>query len=133
MGPGVPCIRPQLASGYDMAKSWSASIVGQARIRTVKFPMYPASKPTIGVSPLALPSHMPTIRESVPSDHRTKRCRRGSEPIVYGSRPCNFAAVGKVAESEESRSLGLRPWFDSLQSRFGDFLPITLTPRKFHN
>ena len=98
-----------------------------------QFPWYTARKPTIGDSPLTLLSHMPTIRESVPSDHRTKRCRRGSEPIVYGSRPCNFAAEGKVAESEESRSLGLRPGFDSLQSRFGDFLPITLTPRKFHN
>ena len=95
-----------------------------------QFPWYPASKPTIGDSPLTLLPHMPTIRESVPSDHRTKRCRRGSEPIVYGSRPCNFAAEGKVAESEESRSLGLRPGFDSLQSRFGDFLPITLTRRK---
>ena len=29
--------------------------------------------------------------------------------------------------------LGFRPGFDSLQSRFEDFLPITLTPRKFHN
>ena len=70
--PWRPVYPPEAASGYDMAKSWSASIVGQALIRTVKFPMYPASKPTIGVSPLALPSHMPTIRESVPSDHRTK-------------------------------------------------------------
>ena len=70
-----------------------------------QFPWYPASKPTIGDSPLTLLSHMPTIRESVPSDHRTKRCRRGSEPIVYGSRPCTFAAEGKVAESEESRSV----------------------------
>ena len=94
-----------------------------------QFPWYTARKPTIGDSPLTLLSHMPTIRESVPSDHHTKRCRCGSEPIVYGSRPCNFAAVGKVAESEESRSLGLRPGFDSLQSRFGDFLPIHLTPK----
>ena len=70
-----------------------------------QFPWYTARKPTIGDSPLTLLSHMPTIRESVPSDHRTKRCRRGSEPIVYGSRPCNFAAEGKVAESEESRSV----------------------------
>ena len=57
-GSGVPQHLPEAASGYDMAKSWSASIVGQARIRTVKFPMYPASKPTIGDSPLALPSHI---------------------------------------------------------------------------
>ena len=73
-----------------------------------QFPWYTASKPTIGDSPLTLLSHMPTIRESVPSDHRTKRCRRGSEPIVYGSRPCNFAAEGKVAESEGYRVLGLK-------------------------
>ena len=132
VGSGIP--HPSEAtSGYDMAKSWSASIVGQARTRTVNSQWHPARKPTIGDSPLTLLSHMPTIRESVPSDHRTKRCRRGSEPIVYGSRPCNFAAEGKVAESEESRSLGLRPGFDSLQSRFGDFLPITLTPRKSPN
>ena len=131
--PWRPVYPSEATSGYDMAKSWSASIVGQARTRTVNSQWHPARKPTIGDSPLTLLSHMPTIRESVPSDHRTKRCRRGSEPIVYGSRPCNFAAEGKVAESEESRSLGLRPGFDSLQSRFGDFLPITLTPRKFHN
>ena len=48
----------EATSGYDMAKSWSASIVGQARTRTVNSPMYPASKPTIGDSPLALPSHL---------------------------------------------------------------------------
>ena len=98
-----------------------------------QFPWYTARKPTIGDSPLTLLSHMPTIRESVPSDHRTKRCRRGSEPIVYGSRPCNFAAEGRIAESEGTRYLGLRTWVRFLQSRFGDFLPITLTPRKFHN
>ena len=84
-----------------------------------QFPWYPASKPTIGDSPLTLLSHMPTIRESVPSDHRTKRCRRGSEPIVYGSRLSTFAGVAIVAESEESRSLGFRPGFDSLQSPSG--------------
>ena len=70
-----------------------------------QFPMYPASKPTIGVLPIGPTIPHPTIRESDPPDHRTKRCRRGSEPIVYGSRPCNFAAEGKVAESEESRSV----------------------------
>jgi len=129
--PWRPLYPSEATSGYDMAKSWSASMASAYAYG--QFPWYPASKPTIGDSPLTLLSHMPTIRESVPSDHRTKRCRRGSEPIVYGSRPCNFAAEGKVAESEESRSLGLRPGFDSLQSRFGDFLPITLTPRKFHN
>ena len=132
-GPWRPNIRPKLASGHDMAKSWSSIHRGASTYAYGQFPWYTARKPTIGDSPLTLLSHMPTIRESVPSDHRTKHCRRGSEPIVYGSRPCNFAAEGKVAESEESRSLGLRPGFDSLQSRFGDFLPITLTPQKFPN
>ena len=56
--PWRPVYPPEATSGYDMAKSWSASIVGQARIRTVKFPMYPASKPTIGASPLTLLSHI---------------------------------------------------------------------------
>ena len=56
--PWRPVYPPEAASGYDMAKSWSASIVGQARIRTVKFPMYPASKPTIGASPLTLLTHI---------------------------------------------------------------------------
>ena len=92
-------------SGYDMAKSWSASIVGQVRTRTVNsHGIRPENQPS-AIPRLTQLSHMPTIRESVPSDHRTKRCRRGSEPIVYGSRPCNFAAEGNVAESEESRSV----------------------------
>ncbi len=95
-----------------------------------QFPMYPASKPTIGVSPLALLSHMPTIRESDPPDHRTKRCRRGSEPIVYGSRPCNFAAEGKVAESEESRSVRAQTLVRFSSKSFGIFFLFTLTPRK---
>ena len=98
-----------------------------------QFPWYPASKPTIGDSPLTLLSHMPTIRESVPSDHRTKRCRRGSEPIVYGSRPCNFAAEGKVAESEESRSVRAQTLVRFSSKSFGIFFLSTLTPRKFHN
>ena len=92
-----------------MAKSWSASIVGQARTRTVNsHGIRPENQPS-AIPRLTLLSHMPTIRESVPSDHRTKRCRRGSEPIVYGSRPCNFAAEGNVAESEESRSVRAQP------------------------
>ena len=133
VGPGVPTFGPK----RPVAATYGHVVVslhrGASTYAYGQFPWYTARKPTIGDSPLTLLSHMPTIRESVPSDHRTKRCRRGSEPIVYGSRPCNFAAEGKVAESEESRSLGLRPGFDSLQNRFGDFLPITLTPRKFHN
>ena len=98
-----------------------------------QFPWYPASKPTIGDSPLTLLSHMPTIRESVPSDHRTKRCRRGSEPIVYGSRLSTFAGVAIVAESEGSRSLGFstRVRFSSKSLR--RFSSFPLTPRKFHN
>ena len=95
-----------------------------------QFPWYPASKPTIGDSPLTLLPHMPTIRESVPSDHRTKRCRRGSEPIVYGSRPCNFAAEGKVAESEESRSVRAQTLVRFSSKSFGIFFLFTLTPRK---
>ena len=98
-----------------------------------QFPWHTARKPTIGDSPLTLLSHMPTIRESVPSDHRTKRCRRGSEPIVYGSRPCNFAAEGKVAESEESRSVRAQTLVRFSSKSFGIFFLSTLTPRKFHN
>ena len=129
VGPGVPPFGPKrpVATTWPsrgQPPSWGKCV----RVRSI--PRYPASKPTIGESPLALPSHMPTIRESDPSDHRTKRCRRGSEPIVYGSRPCNFAAEGKVAESEESRSQGLRPGFDSLQSRFGGFLLFIINSLK---
>ena len=98
-----------------------------------QFPWYTARKPTIGDSPLTLLSHMPTIRESVPSDHRTKRCRRGSEPIVYGSRPCNFAAEGKVAESEESRSVRAQTLVRFSSKSFRRFSSYSLTPRKFHN
>ena len=104
VGPGVPTsVRSDewLRHGQvvvSLHRGASAYAYGQ-------FPWHTARKPTIGDSPLTLLSHMPTIRESVPSDHRTKRCRRGSEPIVYGSRPCNFAAEGNVAESEESRSV----------------------------
>ena len=95
-----------------------------------QFPWYTARKPTIGDSPLTLLSHMPIIRESVPPDHRTKRCRRGSEPIVYGSRLSTFAGVAIVAESEESRSLGFRPGFDSLQSPSG-FSSYPFNPENF--
>jgi len=114
-----------------MAKSWSASIVGQARTRTVNSQWHPARKPTIGDSPLTLLSHMPTIRESVPSDHRTKRCRRGSEPIVYGSRLCNFAAVGNVAESEGYRFLGLKTRVRFLSKSFRRFSSYHLNSPKF--
>ena len=131
VGPGVPTsVRSDEQLRHGQLEVVVSLHRGASTYAYGQFPWYTARKPTIGDSPLTLLSHMPTIRESVPSDHRTKRCRRGSEPIVYGSRPCNFAAEGKVAESEESRSYGPRPGFDSLQSRFGDFLPITLTPRK---
>ena len=98
-----------------------------------QFPWYTARKPTIGDSPLTLLSHMPTIRESVPSDHRTKRCRRGSEPIVYGSRLSTFAGVAIVAESEGYRFLGLKTRVRFSSKSFGIFFLSTLTPRKFHN
>ena len=132
VGSGIP--HPSEAtSGYDMAKSWSASIVGQARTRTVNSQWHPARKPTIGDSPLTLLSHMPIIRESVPPDHRTKRCRRGSEPIVYGSRLSTFAGVAIVAESEGYRFLGLKTRVRFSSKSFGIFFLSPLTPRKFHN
>ena len=99
-----------------------------------QFPWYTARKPTIGDSPLTLLSHMPTIRESVPSDHRTKRCRRGSEPIVYGSRPCNFCRGGQSCRvGGVSFSKGSDPG-SILSKVLRDFLPIHLnSPKKFHN
>ena len=95
----------EVTSGYDMAKSWSASIVGQVRIRTVNSRcIRPVNQPS-ATSPLALLSHIPRSANPTRPTTARKRCRRGSEPIVYGRRLCNFAAEGKVAESEESRSV----------------------------
>ena len=129
--------RPVYPSWRRVATTYGHVVVslhrGASTYAYGQFPWYTARKPTIGDSPLTLLSHMPTIRESVPSDHRTKRCRRGSEPIVYGSRLCNFAAVGNVAESEGYRFLGLKTRVRFSSKSFGIFFLSTLTPRKFHN
>ena len=120
VGPGVPTsVRSDewLRHGQvvvSLHRGASAYAYGQ-------FPWYTARKPTIGDSPLTLLSHMPTIRESVPSDHRTKRCRRGSEPIVYGSRLSTFAGVAIVAESEGYRFLGLKTRVRLSSKSFGIF------------
>ena len=132
VGPGVPTFGPKrpVAATYghvvvSLHRGASAYAYGQ-------FPWHTARKPTIGDSPLTLLSHMPIIRESVPPDHRTKRCRRGSEPIVYGSRPCNFAAVGKVAESEESRSVRAQTLVRFPSKSFRRFSSYHLnSPKKF--
>ena len=131
--PWRPVYPSEATSGYDIwpcrgqPPSWGKHV----RVRSI--PMVYGQKTNHRRFPVdpTIP-HAPT-RESVPSDHRTKRCRRGSEPIVYGSRPCNFAAEGKVAESEGYRFLGLKTRVRFSSKSFGIFFLSTLTPRKFHN
>ena len=129
MGPGVPTSVPS----WRVATTWPSrgqhpSWCKHVRVRSI--PMVYGQKTNHRRFPVdpTIP-HAPT-RESVPSDHRTKRCRRGSEPIVYGSRPCNFAAEGKVAESEESRSVRAQTLVRFSSKSFGIFFLFTLTPRK---
>ena len=129
MGPGVRCIRPKrrVATTWPsrgQPPSWGKCVTyGQ-------FPMYPASKPTIGVLPID-----PTIPHSPNSMNPTRPTTARNAADVGLSRSCTevdpaiLPRRAKLAESEESRSVRARPWFDSLQSRFGDFLPIHLTPK----
>ena len=132
VGPGVPTFGPK----RPVAATYGHVVVslhrGASTYAYGQFPWYTARKPTIGDSLLTLLSHMPTIRESAPSDHRTKRCRRGSEPIVYGSRPCNFCRGGQSCRvGGVSFSKGSDPG-SILFKVLRDFLPIHLnSPKNF--
>ena len=114
-----------------MAKTWSASIVGQVRIRTVNSRCIRPVKPTIGVLPID-----PTIPHSPNSMNPTRPTTARNDADVGRIRLCTevdspiLPRRAKLAESEESRSVRARPWFDSLQSPSG-FSSYPFNPENF--
>ena len=63
------------------------------------------------------------------SDSRTKCCRRGSEPIVYGEIGCPFAEVVALGQSEGVSFLRVRPGFDSCFNLELRFLTLFDSPK----
>ena len=132
VGPGVPTsVRSDewLRHGQvvvSLHRGASAYAYGQ-------FPMYPASKPTIGGplidptiphSPNSMNPTRPTTARNDADVGRIRLCTEVDSPIL--------PRRAKLAESEESRSVRARPWFDSLQSPSG-FSSYPFNPEKFHN
>ena len=84
-----------------------------------------ARRPTaeIPVDPKSQHPHHPK------SDSRTKRCRRGSEPIVYGEIGCPFAEVVALGQSEGVSFLRAKTRVRFLLQPRRRFLPLHNSPK----
>ena len=80
--PWRPVYPSEATSGYDIWPCRGQPPSWGKRVRVRSIPMAYGQKTNHRRFPVDPTSHMPTIRESVPPDHRTKRCRRGSEGLL---------------------------------------------------
>ena len=130
--PSAPGIRhlSEATSGHVKATTWSATFAWQVRspygqfrcIRPVNQPFARPVDPTRPRSPNSLNPIRPTSARNAADVGRSRLCT--------GSR-LSFLAGRATYESRKSLvPPGLRPGFDSLQSRFGDVLP-SINSQKF--
>ena len=114
-------------SGHDHGQLGSAFLrVGNRSVHYYygQFPLYPSPEFTSGfpVDPKSQHPHHPK------SDSRTKRCRRGSEPIVYGEIGCPFAEVVALGQSEGVSFLRAKTGVRFLPQPLRRFLPLLNSP-----